>query len=84
MSVTSFSPGDLESRAWRSVFQDGLWDIALGTTFLGIGLAATLDLARGWPMLAGSAVVLAIGIGSLAWFLKFYPKPTLEAANANS
>jgi hypothetical protein len=28
MSVTDSCRGDLERRAWRSVFQDGLWDIA--------------------------------------------------------
>jgi len=82
MSATNSGRGDLESRAWRSVFHDGLWDIALGATLLVVGLSATLG--RGWPMLAGSAVVLAVGIWCQARFLKLCPKPTPEVTNANA
>jgi hypothetical protein len=57
MSVTGAGNGDIESRAWRSVFQDGLWDIALGITFFGVGLSATLDLARGWAYLIYAVAV---------------------------
>ena len=48
MSVAGFSRGDIERRAWRSVFHDGLWDIAFGIVFLGVGLSAILHLSRGW------------------------------------
>jgi len=33
----------LEKRAWRSVFQDGLWDIFLGLLLMAFGLSAWLD-----------------------------------------
>jgi hypothetical protein len=63
MSVAGFNHGDLESRAWRSVFQDGLWDIALGIAFLGVGLCAALDLPRGWTyLLYAAAVVLNVAV----------------------
>ncbi|MFW9939518.1 MAG: hypothetical protein ACFFFT_00660 [Candidatus Thorarchaeota archaeon] len=29
---------DLEKRAWRSTFQDGLWDIYMGLLFMGLGI----------------------------------------------
>jgi len=33
----------LEKKAWRSVFQDGLWDIFLGLLLMAFGLSAWLD-----------------------------------------
>jgi hypothetical protein len=51
----------------------------LGASFFGLELLAT-----GWPMLAGSAIVFAIGIWHLVRFLKLYPKPSPEVANASS
>ena len=54
---------DLERRAWRSVFQDGLWDIALGIMFLGVGLSTTLGLGRGWTYLEyAAAMALSIAL----------------------
>ena len=64
--MTSHGTGDLERRAWRSVFQDGLWDVALGITFLGTGLAVTLHLSRGWDYLLNAlAVALSIAVFSV-------------------
>jgi hypothetical protein len=66
MSVTGSSVGNIESRAWRSVFQDGLWDIALGIVFLGVGLAMTLLLPRRWDYsLNALTVVLSIAVFSV-------------------
>lgn len=36
---------DLEKRAWRSTFQDGLWDIYTGLLFVGLGIY-TIGLAN--------------------------------------
>ena len=33
----------LEGKAWRSVFQDGLWDIYLGNILLSFAVSAWLD-----------------------------------------
>jgi len=55
---------DFERRAWRSVFADGLWDIALGCVFLGTGLTMSLSLSRGWGYLFYAAIV-ALGIAAL-------------------
>ena len=29
---------ELEKKAWKSTFQDGLWDIYIGLLFMGMGL----------------------------------------------
>jgi hypothetical protein len=63
MSVTGSRTAGLEGRAWRSVFQDGLWDIALGVMFLGVGLSTTLGLGRGWTYVEyAAAVVLSVAL----------------------
>ena len=87
------SPGtsDLERRAWRSVFQDGLWDIALGIVFLGVGVSATLRLPRGWGYLLYAVsvglniAVLRIGkqritVPRLGW-VKFGPRAERRRRN---
>ncbi len=83
---------DFERRAWRSVFQDGLWDIALGIVFLGVGLAVTLHLPRRWDYsLNALSVVLSIAVFSvgkrritiprLGW-VKFGPRGRQRRRNA--
>jgi hypothetical protein len=63
MSVTGSRIADLEGRAWRSVFQDGLWDIALGIVFLGVGLSMTPGLDRGWTYAEfAAAIVLSVAV----------------------
>jgi hypothetical protein len=57
---------DLERKAWRSFFQDGLWDIYLGLLLLGMGsgrLAGYIGLPEesGWSLLPN----LAMSIGSM-------------------
>jgi hypothetical protein len=62
---------EVERRAWRSVFSDGLWDIMLGCILLGMGVAAVLQdaagLARGLGYVvyaAGTALgALVIAVG---------------------
>jgi hypothetical protein len=92
MSVTDSSRVNLERRAWRSVFQDGLWDIALGIVFLGVGLAVTFHLPRRWDYsLNALTVVLSIAVFSvgkrrvtiprLGW-VKFGPRGRQRRRNA--
>jgi len=92
MSVTNSGRGDLERRAWRSVFQDGLWDIALGIMFLGVGLSMTLGLDPGWTYAEyAAAIVLSVAvirvgkrritIPRLGW-VKFGPKAERRRLNA--
>ena len=92
MSATGSGKGDIESRAWRSVFQDGLWDIALGIMFLGVGLSMTLGLDPGWTYaeyaaaMVLSVAVIRVGkrritIPRLGW-VKFGPKAERRRLNA--
>jgi hypothetical protein len=92
MSATGSRNGDIEGRAWRSVFQDGLLDIALGIVFLGVGLAVTFHLPRRWDYsLNALTVVLSIAVFSvgkrrvtiprLGW-VKFGPRGRQRRRNA--
>jgi hypothetical protein len=92
MSMSGAGIANLEARAWRSVFQDGLWDIALGIMFLGVGLSMTLDLGPGWTYAAyAAAMVLSVAvirvgkrritIPRLGW-VKFGPKAERRRLNA--
>ena len=47
----------LEKRAWRSAFQDGIWDIYLGLLFLGLAIAPFGD-AFGLPAELGSMIIV--------------------------
>jgi hypothetical protein len=49
---------------------------------VGVSFFAVEMLNRGWPLLVGSTIVIAIGIGYLIRFLKAYPKPAPEADRA--
>jgi len=63
----------LERRAWRSFYQDGLWDIALGMILLAFSAGAFLDrtgLSSGKRMTV-FMLIEAIGIGFM-WFGKRY------------
>jgi len=47
---------ELERKAWRSVFQDGLWDIFLGLLLLAMAIGALLSdigVPEAWPMADG-------------------------------
>ena len=63
----------LERKAWRSFFEDGLWDITLGTILLALAASAFLDrtdLSSGKRMTI-FILIEAIGIGSM-WFGKLF------------
>ncbi|NVM17885.1 MAG: hypothetical protein HWN80_09220 [Candidatus Lokiarchaeota archaeon] len=47
----------LEKRAWRSAFQDGIWDIYLGLLFLGLAIAPFGD-TFGLPAELGSMIIV--------------------------
>ena len=47
----------LEKRAWRSAFQDGIWDIYLGLLFLGLAIAPFGDIF-GLPAELGSVIIV--------------------------
>ena len=47
----------LEKRAWRSAFQDGIWDIYLGLLFLGLAIAPFGD-AFGLPADLGGMIII--------------------------
>ena len=54
----------IERKAWRSVFQDGLWDIYLGLLLLLMGSSDLLD-----QLPIGEAVRLGIYLGLIAFIL---------------
>jgi len=92
MPVSGAGIANPEVRAWRSVFQDGLWDIALGIMFLGVGLSMTLGLKPGWTYaeyaaaMVLSVAVIRVGkrrvtIPRLGW-VKFGPKAERRRLNA--
>jgi len=47
----------LEKRAWRSTYQDGIWDIYFGMIILGMALASMGDLF-GLPSELGSMIII--------------------------
>lgn len=47
----------LEKRAWRSAFQDGIWDIYFGMLFLGMGIAPFGE-TFGLPAEIGSMIII--------------------------
>jgi len=49
----------LEKRAWRSAFQDGIWDIYFGLLFLGMAIALFGD-TFGLPTEVGSMIIILI------------------------
>ena len=85
MSVNSAGAIVMRSRApagpagWTPM----LSALAVAAVVIRTSFFALESLGRGWPTLAGSAIVLAIGAGHLVRFLKLYPRPTLAAASAN-
>jgi len=49
--------GGLEKKAWRSAFQDGIWDIYFGLLFLGLSIASFGDIF-GLPAEIGSMIIV--------------------------
>jgi len=54
----------LEKKAWRSAFQDGIWDIYLGWLFLGLAIAPFGD-TLGLPGDIGSMIIV-LSVNSIA------------------
>lgn len=62
---TKINLKELERKAWRSVFQDGLWDMYLGFLLLTMGMGPVLpalDTSIMW------ALVILLMLSVLAWF----------------
>jgi len=56
----------IERRAWRSVFQDGLWDIYLGLILMSFAVSAWLDKK---PISENMRVGIYVGVMVLAMFV---------------
>lgn len=61
----------LEKKAWRSVFQDGLWDIYLGILLMAFAVGAWLDRQ---PISENMRVGIYIGVQILAMIILFAGK----------
>ena len=61
----------LEKKAWRSVFQDGLWDIFLGLLLMAFGLSGWLDTLA---LNEGTRMGIYIGAEVLAMIVLFAGK----------
>ena len=48
----------IERRAWLRIFEDGLWDLAIGLTLIGFGLPVLFDL----PQLAGGTWIVVFSL----------------------
>jgi hypothetical protein len=60
---------ELEKKAWRSNFQDGLWDIYFGLLFIGIGIY-TIPQLFGFDNTFGLVMILMIwDLSSVALFI---------------
>ena len=62
---------DLQRKAWRSMFQDGLWDIFLGLLLLNMAFGTVLDEM---PISDGLRIGTYIGVEVLAMVLMFLGK----------
>jgi hypothetical protein len=64
---TTINLKELERRAWRSTFQDGVWDIVLGLQLLAMGLAPLLEevipLSDWWIMILWVPIMLVLWVG---------------------
>ena len=56
MNATQLS--GIERRAWVRIFEDGLWDMAVGLTLIGFGLPILFDL----PQLAGGTWIVVFSL----------------------
>lgn len=60
--------GGLEKKAWRSAFQDGIWDIYFGLLFLGLAVASFGDVF-GLPPELGSMIIVLLWNSMTVLFL---------------
>lgn len=59
----------IEHRSWQRVFEDGIWDIAIGLTLLAFGLSIIIDFAP------SAAILVAVLIPSLRQFKRRVAEP---------
>ena len=52
---------EMEKKAWKSCFQDGLWDILLGLIILGFGIAPLIEEITGITYLISYILLLSLG-----------------------
>lgn len=55
---------EIESKAWRSVFQDGIWDIYLGLLLLAMGASSLMD-KLGIPEFASMSIYIPLMVVSM-------------------
>ena len=60
---------EIERKAWRSTYQDGLLDITLGVILLSMGLSAWLDRAAPKSLLSDLSYGLLLAVGVLVYVL---------------
>ena len=51
----------IEKKAWKSCFQDGLWDIFLGLILVGFGIAPLIEEITGITYLISYIILLSLG-----------------------
>ena len=52
---------EMEKKAWKSCFQDGLWDIFLGLILIGFGIAPLIEEITGITYLISYILLLSLG-----------------------
>ena len=52
---------EMEKKAWKSCFQDGLWDIFLGLILIGFGIAPFIEEITGVTYLISYIILLFLG-----------------------
>lgn len=52
---------EMEKKAWKSCFQDGLWDIFLGLIIVGFGIAPLIEEITGITYLISLIILLSLG-----------------------
>ena len=52
---------EMEKKAWKSCFQDGLWDIFLGLILLGFGISPFIEEITGVTYLISYIILLSLG-----------------------
>ena len=61
----------IEHRSWQRVFEDGIWDIAIGLTLLTFGVSILTDFAP------SAAIIVAVLIPSLRQFKRKLTEPRI-------
>ena len=66
--MTVFNLTDIEKKAYRSTFQDGIWDIFLGSTLMTLAICALLS-NRGMPEGRQMTVLIVLQAAALVFFI---------------